>query len=83
VHSYALVIADWRLPDGDSHRGCRCAVGRKNLSDERLSAPNAGWQGRRPRNIMKPIMPIELVDAVRRAIGEPVPPDEPNEKDGE
>jgi DNA-binding response OmpR family regulator len=42
AHRYALVIADWRLPDGDGSL--------INTPDERLSVPHAGRPGRAASN---------------------------------
>jgi DNA-binding response OmpR family regulator len=47
AHCYALVITDWRLPDGDGMVIADAAVQarRENPADERLSVPHAGRPG--------------------------------------
>ncbi len=68
---YALVIADWKLPDGDgvmiadaaSGQGAKTIV----MSGYLLQMP--GSKADAHLTLMKPVRPDELVDAVRRAIG--------------
>jgi DNA-binding response OmpR family regulator len=68
--TYALVIADWRLPDGDgllvadmaSEQGAKTFV----MSGYLLQIPS--WRAEH-ESLMKPLRPSEIVQAVERAIG--------------
>ena len=73
---YALVIADWVLPDGDGiyladralSRGSRTVIVTGHLSD--LPAGTAS----RHHLLMKPTQPESLLALVRALIGDPVQP---------
>jgi len=71
AQSYALVIADWRLPDGDGTVIAEAAadLGAKTfvMSGYLFSMP--GGRSERHDTLMKPIRPGELVAAVERSIG--------------
>jgi DNA-binding response OmpR family regulator len=71
--SYDLVIADWRLPDGD---GTLIANFAEQLGAKTLVM--SGYLFHMPRGrlderqmLMKPVRPSELVVAVRESIGNP------------
>lgn len=71
AHRYALVIADWRLPDGD---GTLIADAAAQLDAKAMVM--SGYLGDMPggrsdghATLMKPFDPTELIDAVSRAIG--------------
>jgi DNA-binding response OmpR family regulator len=70
---YALVIADWRLPDGDGTLVAKYAelFGAKTfvMSGYLLRMPSATIDAR--QTLMKPIRPSELVTAVLDCIGGP------------
>jgi len=76
TQSYALVITDWRLPDGDgtviaeaaAHLGAKTFV----MSGYLFQMP--GGRAERHETLMKPIRPRELVAAVERSIGKPTDP---------
>lgn len=69
---YALVIADWKLPDGDGlaiadsarERGAKTIV----MSGYLLQMP--GSRAGVHETLMKPVRPDELSDAVERSIGQ-------------
>ena len=71
ARSYTLVLADWRLPDGDGFmiadkaaaRGAKILV----MSGYLFQMP--GGPADRHETLMKPLRPSELVAAVERAIG--------------
>ena len=68
---YELVIADWRLPDGDgllvadtgSELGAKTFV----MSGYLFQMP--GGRADRHETLMKPLRPSELIAAVERAVG--------------
>lgn len=68
---YDLVIADWKLPDGNGltiadaaeHVGARAMV----MSGYLFQMP--GGRAAAHQTLMKPIRPDEMLDAVQRAIG--------------
>ena len=72
-HTYALVIADWRLPDGDgmliadeaADQGAKTFI----MSAYLFQMPS----GRTDRHatLMKPIRPSEIIEVVERSIGKP------------
>ena len=72
AHVYELVIADWKLPDGNgmliadaaAHLGTKTVV----MSGYLLQMP--GGRADAHETLMKPIRPSELVDVVRRSIGQ-------------
>jgi DNA-binding response OmpR family regulator len=71
AESYTLVIADWRLPDGDGTVIAEAAadLGAKTfiMSGYLFSMP--GGRSERHDTLMKPIRPSELIAAVERSIG--------------
>ena len=71
VHSYGLVIVDWRLPDGD---GMLVADGAAQLGAKTLLMSGylfhmPGGRADAHETLMKPIRPSEMVTAVQRSIG--------------
>jgi len=69
--SYALVIADWRLPDGDGFIVAETAAARGAktlLMSGYLFQMPQGTAGRY-ETLMKPLRPSEIVAAVERSIG--------------
>ena len=70
---YALVIADWRLPDGEgttiadgaSKRGAKTILMTGYLFQ--MPASSAGTH----ETLMKPVRPTEIIEIVRRLIGQP------------
>jgi|HubBroStandDraft_6_1064221.scaffolds.fasta_scaffold896554_1 DNA-binding response OmpR family regulator len=69
--SYALVIADWRLPDGDGTVIAEAAadLGAKTFVMSGYLFQMPGGRAERHYTLMKPIRPRELVEAVERVIG--------------
>jgi DNA-binding response OmpR family regulator len=73
AHEYALVITDWRLPDGDglviadaaAEFGARTVV----MSGYLFQMPKGRADAH--ETLMKPIRPSEVLDVVQRCIGEP------------
>ena len=71
AHRYALVIADWRLPDGD---GLLIADGAAELGAKTLLMSGylfhmPGGRAEQHQTLMKPIRPSEMVAAVQQSIG--------------
>lgn len=70
-HAYALVIADWRLPDGDGTVIAEAAADRGAvtlvMSGYLFQMP--GGRAERHETLMKPIRPSEIVEVVERRIG--------------
>src|SRR5260221_6525633 len=68
---YALVIADWRLPDGDGLLIVEAAadLGAKTFIMSGYLFQIPGGRSERHDTLMKPIRPSELVAAVERSIG--------------
>jgi DNA-binding response OmpR family regulator len=72
AHEYALVIADWKLPDGAGmviadaavHLGAKTVV----MSGYLFQMP--GGRADSHETLMKPVRPSELVDVVQRSIGQ-------------
>jgi DNA-binding response OmpR family regulator len=74
AHEYALVIADWKLPDGDGTLVADAAA--------QLDARTVVMSGYLPQmpggradaheTLMKPVRPSELVNVVQRSIGVPL-----------
>jgi DNA-binding response OmpR family regulator len=73
AHRYDLVVADWRLPDGDGSviADAGAELGAKTLVMSGYLFRMPGGRAERHQTLMKPIRPSELVDVVRRAIGPP------------
>jgi DNA-binding response OmpR family regulator len=71
VTSYALVITDWRLPDGDGMIVADWAkeLGAKTfvMSGYLLEMP--GGRALEHNTLMKPVSPNNLVDIVQQSIG--------------
>jgi DNA-binding response OmpR family regulator len=73
TREYALVIADWKLPDGSgtviadaaAHLGAKTIV----MSGYLFQMPG-GWADAH-ETLMKPIRPSELVDVVKRSMSGP------------
>jgi len=70
---YDLALVDWRVPDGD---GLLVADSAAQLGAETIMMSGylpemPGGRAYGHESVMKPIMPSELVDAVRRVIGKP------------
>jgi DNA-binding response OmpR family regulator len=71
AHSYALVIADWRLPDGDGMVIAEAAadLGANTFVMSGYLFQMPGGRADNHETLMKPIRPRELVEAVERRIG--------------
>jgi DNA-binding response OmpR family regulator len=71
AHRYALVIADWRLPDGDGTLILDWAIDQgivtRLMSGYLFRMP--GGRAERHETLMKPLRPSEIVAAVEHAIG--------------
>src|ERR1700686_5735952 len=76
AQSYALVICDWRLPDGDGLVIAEAAadLGAKTFVMSGYLFQMPGGRSERHDTLMKPIRPRELVAAVERAIGKATDP---------
>jgi DNA-binding response OmpR family regulator len=71
AHRYALVITDWRLPDGD---GSLIADGAAELGAKTFLMSGylfhmPGGRAEQHQTLMKPIRPSEMVAAVQQSIG--------------
>ena len=72
AHQYALVIADWKLPDGNgiviadaaAHLGAKTVV----MSGYLFQMP--GGRADAHETLMKPVRPSELLDVVQHVIGQ-------------
>jgi two-component system, NtrC family, response regulator PilR len=72
---YALVIADWRLPDGDGmavanfaeQRGAKTVI----MSGYLFHMPSS--KAEQCLTLMKPLQPSEVAAVVRSCIGDPLP----------
>jgi DNA-binding response OmpR family regulator len=71
AHSYALVITDWRLPDGDGMLIADAALqlGTKTLLMSGYLFHMPGGRAEAHETLMKPVRPSEMVAAVQRSIG--------------
>jgi len=71
---YALVITDWRLPDGDglliAEAGAELGAKTFVMSGYLFQMP--GGLTERHETLMKPVRPSEIVATVERAIGKAV-----------
>jgi DNA-binding response OmpR family regulator len=69
---YAVVIADWRLPDGDGTLIADRAAdqGAKTFVMSGYLFQMAGGRAERHETLMKPMRPSEIIAAVERAIGQ-------------
>src|SRR4029077_15000689 len=70
-HSYALVIADWRLPDGDGTVIAEAAadLGAKTFVMSGYLFQMPGGRAEIHETLMKPLKPSEILAVVERAIG--------------
>jgi CheY-like chemotaxis protein len=68
---YALVIADWRLPDGDGSLIADSAaqLGAKTFLMSGYLFQMPGGRAEQHQTLMKPIRPSEIVAAVQQSIG--------------
>ena len=73
---YALVVADWRLPDGNGIIAADRAaeLGAKTIVISGYLYRLADEAAERHELLMKPVRPIELVVAVKASIGKPTDP---------
>ena len=71
---YALVIVDWRLPDGDGIEiaDLAAATGAKTILASGYVLQMPAERVTAHEILMKPLRPRELLAAVERAIGGPV-----------
>ena len=73
---YALVISDWRLPDGDGllvvETGAQLGAKTFVMSGYLFQMP--GGRADRHETLMKPVRPSEMIDAVERCIGKAIAP---------
>jgi DNA-binding response OmpR family regulator len=72
---YALVIADWRLPDGDGTVIADAAadLGAKTFVMSGYLFQMPGGRAERHETLMKPVRARELIEAVERSIGKSTP----------
>jgi DNA-binding response OmpR family regulator len=81
AHEYALVIADWKLPDGNGMviADAAAQLGAKTVLMSGYLFQMPGGRADDHETLMKPVRPSELVDVVQRSIGTPCtsagPPD--------
>src|SRR5882672_1609114 len=70
AHSYGLAIVDWKLPDGDgtSIAAAAAQLGAKTILMSGYLPQMPGGRAEGHVNIMKPITPPELAQAVRLVI---------------
>ena len=68
---YALVIVDWRLPDGDGFEIADAAAeaGAKTLVMSGYLFQMSGGRADQHETLMKPIRPSEITAAIERTIG--------------
>jgi DNA-binding NtrC family response regulator len=64
ARDYALVIADWRLPDGDG-----ISIGTKTVILSGYALQMSPEKAERHEIWLKPMRPSELIAAVERCIG--------------
>ncbi len=71
ARSYALVIADWRLPDGDGSVIANAAadLGAATFVMSGYLFLMPGGRAEQHETLMKPLRPSEIIDAVERRIG--------------
>jgi DNA-binding response OmpR family regulator len=71
AHPYELVIADWRLPDGDGMLIADAAaeLGAKTLLMSGYLFNMPGGRADAHETLMKPVRPREMVAVVHRSIG--------------
>lgn len=72
---YALVVTDWRLPDGDGTVIADAAadLGAKTFVMSGYLFQMPGGRAERHETLMKPLRPAELIEAVARRIGKSTP----------
>ena len=70
---YALVIADWRFPDGDGTLVADAAAeqGAKTLVMSAYLLQMPAGRVEHHETLMKPIRPSEIIEVVERSIGKP------------
>lgn len=75
AQTYDLVIADWRLPDGDGRLIADWAaeLGAKTIVASGYLSHMPGGRAQGHETIMKPFRPSELVALAQRCLGEVVP----------
>jgi len=73
AHAYSLVVADWRLPDGDGTLILDWAAdqGTATLLMSGYLFRMPGGRAERHQTLMKPLRPSEIVAAVEHSIGKP------------
>ena len=71
VHSYSLVIADWRLPDGDGTviADAAAQLGAKTCVMSGYLFRMPGGRSELHETLMKPLRPSEIIAVVERSIG--------------
>lgn len=71
--SYALALVDWRVPDGDGLLVADTAaqLGAETVVMSGYLPEMPGGRAYGHQSVMKPVMPAELIDLVKRAIGAP------------
>jgi DNA-binding response OmpR family regulator len=71
AHSYALVIADWRLPDGDGTviADAAAELGAKTCVMSGYLFRMPGGRSELHETLMKPLRPSEILAVVERSIG--------------
>src|SRR3954468_24892961 len=76
AQTYALVIADWRLPDGDGTVIAEAAahLGANTLVMSGYLFQMRGGRAERHETLVKPVRQQELVAAVERSIGKATDP---------
>jgi DNA-binding response OmpR family regulator len=70
-HSYALVITDWKMPDGDGTVVADAAadLGAETFVMSGYLSKMPGGRSDRHETLMKPVRSSELIAAVERRIG--------------
>ncbi len=71
VHSYGLVIVDWRLPDGDGTviADAAAQLGAKTCVMSGYLFRMPGGRSELHQTLMKPLRPSEILTVVERSIG--------------
>jgi DNA-binding response OmpR family regulator len=77
AHEYALVIADWKLPDGNGMviADAAAQLGAKTVVMSGYLFQMPGGRADAHETLMKPVRPSELIDVVQRSIGTRSPSD--------
>lgn len=73
AHRYALVIVDWKLPDGDGLviADAAAELGAKTVVMSGYLFQMPGGRADAHLTLMKPVPPSELIEVVQRSIGQP------------